>query len=106
MVTVFFEISDIERGLVKMDFSFFTSPAFRYIDSSKPCWYICIGPENGSWGNQVHPDSLPVLSPEWGEFSAYIEYLSDRIDTVSCIRAAAGCLAAGLHRHISIKADS
>ena len=47
-----------------------------------------------------------IGSPLKGEFSIYIEYLSDRTDTVGCIWAATGSLIAGLHRHISILADS
>ena len=57
------------------------------------------------WVNRVRPDSLSALSLK-GEFSIYIEYLSDRTDTVGCIWAATGSLIAGLHRHISILADS
>ena len=40
--------------------------------------------KKASSGNQKWSDSLPGLSPEWGELSAYIEYLSDRIDIVGC----------------------
>ena len=40
------------------------------------------------------------------EFPIFIEYLSDRTDTVGCCWAATGSLIAGLHRHISILADS
>ena len=47
-----------------------------------------------------------IGSPLKGESSIYIEYLSDRTDTVGCIWAATGSLIAGLHRHISILADS
>ncbi len=41
-----------------------------------------------------------------GEFSTCIKYLPKRTDKLSYIRAATGCLTAGLHRHISIKAGS
>ena len=47
-----------------------------------------------------------IGSPLKGEFSIYIEYLSDRTDTVGCIAAATGKIIAGLHRHISTLADS
>ena len=36
------------------------------------------------WVNRVRPDSLSALSLK-GEFTIYIEYLSDRTDTVGCI---------------------
>lgn len=45
-----------------------------------------------------------IGSPLKGEFSIYIEYLSDRTDTVGCIWAATGSMIAGLHRHISVLA--
>ena len=61
--------------------------------------------KKGPWVNRVRPDSLSALSLK-GEFPIYIEYLSDRTDTVGCIWAATGSLIAGLHRHISILADS
>ena len=67
--------------------------------------YICIGTEKEPWVNRVRPDSLSALSLK-GEFPIYIEYLSDRTDTVGCIWAAIDNLIAGLHRHISIMADS
>ena len=47
-----------------------------------------------------------IGSPLKGEFSIYIEYLSDRTDTGAAFGAATGSLIAGLHRHISILADS
>ena len=40
--------------------------------------------KKGPWVNRVWPDSLSVLSKK-GEFPIYIEYLSDRTDTVGCI---------------------
>ena len=69
------------------------------------CWYICIGPEKGTLGESGSARFV-IGSPLKGEFSIYIEYLSDRTDTVGCIWAATGSLIAGLHRHISILADS
>ena len=40
--------------------------------------------KKGPWVNRVRPDSLSALSLK-GAFSIYIEYLSDRTDTVGCI---------------------
>ena len=41
------------------------------------------------WENRVQPGSLSV-SPLKGEFSIYLEYLSDRTGTVGCVGAATG----------------
>ena len=69
-----------------------------------PCWYIGIGPEKGTLGESGSAWFV-IGSPVKGEFSIYIEYLSDRQVQWAAFGAATGSLIAGLHRHISVLAS-
>ena len=53
------------------------------------CWYICIDPEKKILGESGSARFV-IGSPLKGEFSIYLEYLSDRTGTVGCVGAAAG----------------